>query len=77
MKMYCLVVMLYRQIDDFLIISDDPIRIPKIMLVIIKLFCNRTYIRSLSNVKIAIRTLPVFTYHELIASETENKHLQP
>jgi hypothetical protein len=26
MKMYCLVVMLYRQIDDYLSLNDDPIR---------------------------------------------------
>jgi hypothetical protein len=33
-KMYCVEVMLYKQIDDFLILNDDPIRIPKIILVI-------------------------------------------
>lgn len=44
--MYCLVVMLYRQIDDFLILNDDPVRIPKIILVIIKFFYNRTAIKS-------------------------------
>ena len=37
--MYCLLVILYRQVDDFLIINDNPIRIPKII-VIIKLFSN-------------------------------------
>ena len=48
MKMYYLVVMLYRQIDD-LSLNDDPIRIPKIISVIIKLFYNGTSIRSLSD----------------------------
>ena len=47
--MYCLVVMLYRQIDDFLSLNDDPIRIPKIISVIIKLFYNGTAIRSFSD----------------------------
>jgi hypothetical protein len=37
MKMYCLIVMLFRQINDVLILNDDPIRIPK-FIVIIKLF---------------------------------------
>ena len=46
--MYCLVVMLYRQIDD-LSLNDDPIRIPKIISVIIKLFYSGTAIRSFSN----------------------------
>jgi hypothetical protein len=36
-KMYYLVVMPYRQIDD-LSLNDDPIRIAKIISVIIKLF---------------------------------------
>ena len=40
--------MLYRQIDDFLILNDDPIRIPKIISVIIKLFFSGTAIRSFS-----------------------------
>ena len=48
MKMYCLVVMLYRQIDD-LSLNDDPIRIPKIISVIIKLFYSGTAIRSFSD----------------------------
>ena len=47
-KMYCLVVMLYRQIDD-LSLNDDPIRIPKIISVIIKLFYSGTAIRSFSD----------------------------
>jgi hypothetical protein len=46
--MYYLVVMLYRQIDD-LSLNDDPIRIPKIISVIIKLFHNRTAIRFFSD----------------------------
>ena len=47
--MHCLVVVLYRQIDDFLSLNDDPIRIPKIISVIIKLFYNGTAIRSFSD----------------------------
>ena len=39
--------MLYRQIDD-LSLNDDPIRIPKIISVIINLFYNGTAIRSFS-----------------------------
>jgi hypothetical protein len=42
--------MLYRQIDDFIIHGDDPIRIPKSILVIIKLFYNRTAITSFKNI---------------------------
>jgi hypothetical protein len=45
-NIYCLIVMLYRQIDDFLIINDDPTRIPKSILVIIKVFYNRTASKS-------------------------------
>ena len=44
MKMNCLVVMLYRQIDD-LSLNDDPM----IISVIIKLFYNGTAIRSFSD----------------------------
>jgi hypothetical protein len=55
MKMYYLVVMLYRQIDD-LSLNDDPLRIPKIISVIIKLFYNGTVIRSFSA---SMRTLSV------------------
>ena len=56
--MHSLVEMLYRQIDD-LSLNDDPIRIPKIISVIIKLFFfvfrdiklffNGTAIRSFSD----------------------------
>jgi hypothetical protein len=49
MKINCLVVMLYRQIDDFLILNDDPIRIPKIISVFIKLFYSGAAIRSFSD----------------------------
>ena len=49
MKMYCLIVMLYRKIDDFLSLNDEPIRIPKIISVIIKLFYSGTAIRSFSD----------------------------
>jgi hypothetical protein len=41
--------MLYRQVDDFLILNDDPIRIPKILSVFIKLFYSVTAIRSFSD----------------------------
>ena len=41
--------MLYRQIDDFLIVNDDPMRIPKIISVFIKLFCSETDNRSFSD----------------------------
>ena len=41
--------MLYRQIDDFLSFNDDPVRIPKILSVIIKLFYSGTAIRSFSD----------------------------
>ena len=58
--MYCLVVMLCRQIDDFLILNDDPIRIPETISVFIKFFYSRTAIRSFLIVKIVMRTLPVF-----------------
>jgi hypothetical protein len=52
-------VMLCRQIDDFLILNDDPIRIPKIVSVFIKLFYSETAIRSYLIVKTAVGTLPV------------------
>jgi hypothetical protein len=45
--MYYLVAMLHRHIDN-LSLSDDPIRIPKIIPVIIKLFYNGNAIRSFS-----------------------------
>jgi hypothetical protein len=51
--------MLYRQIDDFLSHNDDPIRISKIISVIIKLFCSESAIRSFSESK---------TYNENSAS---------
>jgi hypothetical protein len=44
--MYCLLVKVYRQIDDFLFPNDDPIRIPKIILVIIKIFYSRIATKS-------------------------------
>jgi len=47
--MYCLVVMLYRQIDDFLSLNDDPVRISKIVSVIIKVFYSGTFIKSFSD----------------------------
>jgi hypothetical protein len=62
--MQLLVMMLYRQIDDFIILNDDPIRITKMILVIIKLFYNRTVIKTFLIIKIAMRTLPVFKCHE-------------
>jgi hypothetical protein len=47
--MYYLEVTLYRQIDGFLILNDDPIRIPKIISVFIKLFYSETAIRSFAD----------------------------
>jgi hypothetical protein len=52
-------VMLYRQTDDFLILNDDSVRIPKIKLAIIKLFYSGTAIKFSVIIKTA-RTLPVF-----------------
>jgi hypothetical protein len=49
MKMHCLVVMLERQIDDFLSLNDDPKRIPEIISVIIKLFYSGTATRNFSD----------------------------
>jgi hypothetical protein len=51
-SIYCLVVML--QIDDFLILNDNPIRIPKILSVFIKLFYSGTPVRSFLIVKTAM-----------------------
>jgi hypothetical protein len=57
--MYYLVVMLYRQIND-LNIHDDPIRIPKIISVIIKLFYNKgPLLGPFLIVKAAMRTLSI------------------
>jgi hypothetical protein len=47
MKMYSLVVMLFRQIDDFLIPNGDSVRISTYALVIIKPFKRRTTITAL------------------------------
>ena len=41
--------------------NDDSIGIPKIILVIIKSFHNRTAIKAFCDMNTAIRTLPVFT----------------
>ena len=41
LKMYSFLVILYRQTDDFLIAKNNPVRIPKIILVIIKIFYNK------------------------------------
>jgi hypothetical protein len=60
MKMYYVVVMLFRQIDDFLILNDDSIRIPKIISVFIKFFYRETAIRSILIVNTTMITLPVF-----------------
>lgn len=58
--------MLYRQIDVFFLLSDDPLRIPKIILVIIKTSIIRAVLRDLCNMKATIRILPGFKCHELI-----------
>ena len=57
--MYSLVVMPYIQIDD-ISLNDDPIRIPKIMSVFIKVFYSGTVLASFLIVKTAMRTLPVY-----------------
>ena len=59
--------MLYRQIDDFSILNDDPIRIPKIISVFIKLFYSGTAIRFSLMIKTTMSTLPVSKCHQLIA----------
>lgn len=41
--------MLYRKIDDVLIFNDDPLRIPKIIIVIIKPH-NKIAIKVLSDI---------------------------
>jgi hypothetical protein len=64
--------MLYRQIDDFLILNDDTIRIPKIILVIIKLFHYRAVFKPSLIIKTAMRT----QCHQLIASEKAGRHVQ-
>jgi len=70
MKIFSLVVMLYRQIDDFIILND-PIRIPKIISVLfIKFFYSGIAIRSILMVKTAMRTLPIFSVKKLIASDS-------
>ena len=56
---YYLIMMLYRQTDDFLILNDDPIRIPTIISVFIKLFYTGTAIRSFSDSQNCKENLPV------------------
>ena len=56
-KVYCLVVMLYRQIDDILILNDGPIRILKIIPELIKLFYSDTAIQSFLIVRTTMWTL--------------------
>jgi hypothetical protein len=68
--------MLCRKIYDFLILNDNPIRNPKIILVISKIFYNRSAILSFLVIKTAMRTLPVFKCYEFIASEIASRHLQ-
>ena len=65
--MSCLVVMLYRQIEDFLSLNDDPIRIPKVISVIIKLFCSGTAIRSFSDSQNCNENCQSPKCHQLIA----------
>jgi hypothetical protein len=55
--MYCLAVMVYRQMDDFSILYDDSIRVSKIISVFVKLFYNGTAVKSALIVKTAMRTL--------------------
>jgi hypothetical protein len=62
--------MLYRKTDDFLILNDDPIRIPIIISVFIKLFYSGTAIKFFVITKTAMRNLPVFS----LTSEIVNRH---
>jgi hypothetical protein len=62
--------MLYRKMDDFLVLNDGPIRIPKIISAFIKLFYSGTDTRSFLIVKTAMRNLPVFS----VISEIVRKH---
>jgi hypothetical protein len=48
--MYSLAVLLYRQID-YLSFNDDPIRIPKIISVVTKLFYSGTDINPVSDIQ--------------------------
>jgi hypothetical protein len=66
--------MQYRHIDGFLIPNDDSVRIPKIILAIIKSSIIRDATRAFPDIKTLSRTLPVFTSHELNDSEMENRH---
>jgi hypothetical protein len=56
--------------------NDDPIKIPKITLVIIKPFIKGLLLYVLYDIKKLNRVLSVFKCHELIASELESRHLQ-
>ena len=58
MKMYCFLVMLYRQ-TDHLSLNDDPIRIPKIMSVSIKLIIVGPLLDKFLILKTAKKTPPV------------------
>ena len=48
-KMYSLVVIIYRQMYDFVILNDSTIRIPKLISVVIKLLYSGDAIRSFSD----------------------------
>jgi hypothetical protein len=57
-KIYCLVIlMLYRQIDGFLIPNDYFTKIPKFILIIIEPFIIKTEFRDFCDIKATIRTL--------------------
>jgi hypothetical protein len=74
MKMYCLVVMLYKQIDGFLVSTDDYKRIYKFILIIIEPFIIRDAIKALHDMKTEIRTLPVFICCKLIVLDGKQAH---
>ena len=57
-KMYCFLVMLYRQTDD-LSLNGNPINIPKMVSVIIKLFIFRRLLGKFLILKTAKKTPPV------------------
>lgn len=74
MRSYCLIVIPYKQRVDFLNLSNDSIRIPKIILVIIKPFYNRTAVKAFCDMAIATRTLQVFMCHGKIKADSQLKN---
>ena len=73
MKLYCPVVMLYRQIDELFSLNNDSTIIPKIISMGIKLFYSGTAISLFVIIKIAVRTLPVSQVSPVNCSEIINR----